>query len=461
MKEGYHFVGKRPTRYRCTECGHYFNQFSKKFGEDKCSKCGSVAIERWDKVGKFWAAEDSGGVPLAYKELPDGSRRGLVLKDGGFVLRTVRGGKVMASYTLTEENAAELFNEMDVLITRFGLWRRLGKPDRDSESWKKWAGAYADLGPEYYGSESGKCKECGADCDDIEDGLCCYCQGYRDPDYMCDKCAEAMEDRARDKAFEDWRKSQYEDFGATEYGAAVSSGPLTARILPHIKKLLKAKKTGDAGAVKKAEAEIHKIAGKKTIPSGFTAEEKKSPKKLSKVVSCISQVKEEGDDVNPYAVCRESVFGAPRRYPSFIFVHGVPNEPMGLPVKPVEGFVDPGGWVLAMGPRGGWRFVSPESPDRYRRMRDGLDSVWWKDQTDPTVIATINNVKERIRAARRENRAKREQRERERSQHFSADYGTTRISGHEAFEREREKFAKEDTEVLKHAFKIRHSFLKD
>ena len=76
-----------------------------------------------------------------------------------------------------------------------------------------------------------------------------------------------------------------------------------------VMKLVKGKKKGDAEMVKRAEKQINKIAGKKVIPSGLTDEEMKSPRKLAKVISCISQVKEEGDGVNPFAVCRESVMG--------------------------------------------------------------------------------------------------------------------------------------------------------
>jgi len=84
---------------------------------------------------------------------------------------------------------------------------------------------------------------------------------------------------------------------------------LSTEILPHVRKLVKGKKKGDAEMVTRAEKQINKIAGKKVIPSGLTDEEMKSPRKLAKVISCISQVKEEGDDVNPFAVCRESVMG--------------------------------------------------------------------------------------------------------------------------------------------------------
>jgi hypothetical protein len=54
----YHVTYRRPTKYRCRDCGDYFNKFSKKFGEMKCRKCGSTNISAWDRRGRFWAATD-------------------------------------------------------------------------------------------------------------------------------------------------------------------------------------------------------------------------------------------------------------------------------------------------------------------------------------------------------------------------------------------------------------------
>jgi hypothetical protein len=86
---------------------------------------------------------------------------------------------------------------------------------------------------------------------------------------------------------------------------------LSQKILPHVRSLVKAKKSGDTKAKKYHEKAINKLAGKKVIPRAFTEKEMESPEKLAKVISCISQVKEKGDGVNPFAVCREQIMGAP------------------------------------------------------------------------------------------------------------------------------------------------------
>ena len=86
---------------------------------------------------------------------------------------------------------------------------------------------------------------------------------------------------------------------------------LSQKILPHVRSLVKAKRSGDEKAMKHSERAINALAGKKVIPRAFTEEETENPEKLAKVISCISQVKEKGDGVNPFAVCREQIMGAP------------------------------------------------------------------------------------------------------------------------------------------------------
>jgi len=85
-------------------------------------------------------------------------------------------------------------------------------------------------------------------------------------------------------------------------------GELSGKLLPHVRRLLSAKKRGDKKAVREAEVAINRIAGAKVIPRGFTRSEKMNPGKLARVISCVSQIKMgDGGGVNPFAVCRDSV----------------------------------------------------------------------------------------------------------------------------------------------------------
>jgi hypothetical protein len=113
--------------------------------------------------------------------------------------------------------------------------------------------------------------------------------------------------------------SEYEEHGVV---FSADDGSMSQKLLPHVKQLIKAKKDGDAAGIKEHEGHINAIAGPKTIPASFTDEEKKNPEKLAKVISCISSVKEKDSGVNPYAVCRESVMGAPKK----CYVRGCSNE---------------------------------------------------------------------------------------------------------------------------------------
>ena len=176
------------------------------------------------------------------------------------------------------------------------------------------------------------CTECGASWDVAEEGFLWECDKCGKPfctiqcldNHKCNVSGKLKFGSNGDLDDDDNGHSQPDEYDATGPSTAGPSGTpdgsLSHKLFPHVKALVKAKKEGDTKAMKKHEAHINAIAGPKVIPASFTEAEKKDPHKLAKTISCISQVKGksvEGGDVNPFAVCRDSVmgaeeFGAPR-----------------------------------------------------------------------------------------------------------------------------------------------------
>lgn len=76
-------------------------------------------------------------------------------------------------------------------------------------------------------------------------------------------------------------------------------------LLPHVEKLIK--HWDDRGPqFDKAEKEIHKLAGLKTIPRGLTKEERADPYLLARRIACIAHTKKQYG-IDPFAVCRGKI----------------------------------------------------------------------------------------------------------------------------------------------------------